>query len=69
MTWKRGLVLFLALFVIALGVQILRERMHKADSIGLWYTLYSATIYAAGAFAAVWAISLIARRLFRRPPA
>ena len=69
MTWKQWLVLFLALFVIALCVQVLLERMHKADSIGLWYTLYSATIYATGAFVLVWVISMIARRLLTRPPA
>lgn len=69
MTWKQWLLLFLAFFVIALCVQVLLERMHRADSIGFWYTLYSAIIYAAGAFVLVRVISMIVRRLLTRPPA
>jgi len=32
-------------FVASLVVQIVLERMHKIDSIGVWYTAYSALIY------------------------
>lgn len=40
-------VAWLLVFLIAFGVQIGLERLDFADSLGLWYTAYSAAIYTA----------------------
>jgi len=42
----RRVLVILAVFVVCLAVQYWREATHRSDSVGWWYTLYSAGAYA-----------------------
>jgi hypothetical protein len=52
MVLKRTL-LVTGIFVACVLVQLWLERTHRADSIGLWYTIYSAALYSIGILVAL----------------
>lgn len=47
---------------IALAAQLILEATHRADSIGWWYTLGSAAVYAVPIFIAIKLLALAAKR-------
>lgn len=42
---KVWFLVILCAFLASLIVQLLLEYFHRSDSIGIWYTIYSAIIY------------------------
>jgi hypothetical protein len=62
MTLKRALWIML-IFAACIAVQWWLERTHRVDSIGVWYTLYSAAIHsvciliALFVFRALWRVT------------
>jgi hypothetical protein len=64
-TPKRYVMLVGLVFCVAVAAQLLLERTGGADSIGVWYTLYSALVYTA-IIVVIVAIGLALTRKRRR---
>jgi hypothetical protein len=62
---KLMLVLLVPVFGAAVCVQLFLERSRRADSLGWWYTLYSAAAYTVAAFLVGTVVVVIVRRLTR----
>ncbi len=61
---SRWRLLTLFALVLSVGFQIWLERTNRADSLGLWYTLFSATIYTVLLLLVAKVVVVVRRRLF-----
>jgi hypothetical protein len=61
---RRWRLLTLCTFLAITGIHIWLERSNRLDSIGLWYTLFSASIYTALFLLVVKVIVVLKARLF-----
>jgi hypothetical protein len=56
---KYWFLIVLIVYVVSFGAQLWLEYTNKADSIGLWYTLFSAGIYTVAIMLGILAINFI----------
>jgi len=56
---------FLVLFVLNIPFQLWLQRMHKADSIGMWYTLYRAFVPSFIFVGTLYIVTLLIRTIYQ----
>lgn len=60
-------IVWLAIFCVAVGVQMVLEHFNMVDSIGYWYTAYSAAISTAILFAGFVLVRFVVHKVRGSP--